>query len=167
MSTYSTDEPARDPAKWIAERRIIRAFYASDPTASRCVGRAISYTPYPTVVIEMPDGSRESWLASLCEPTSEVVAAPVSQGPPPPEHAIDDAEDYRFLADHIIELTNPADDDVAEVSIVMDAVTRLHQLAESLPCECPALEMGDDYGIADACLRCRALGRFADRRVDW
>lgn len=79
----------------------------------------------------------------------------------------DDESDYRLLADHVIGRTNPPDDDVAEVSIVMDAVTRLVNVVRTLPCSCPAPEMGDNFGFRDACQRCRALGRFADREVSW
>lgn len=88
-------------------------------------------------------------------------AAPAVQ----PDSGTYEDSDYRLLADTIIGLTNPPDDDVAEVSIVMDAVMRLAVVVRALPCTCPAPEMGDDLCMSDACARCQALGRFGDKEV--
>lgn len=72
----------------------------------------------------------------------------------------DDARDYRTLADEVIKWFNPADDDVAEVAIHMDAVKAAARYIESLACRCtPEAVHYDD----EPCARCAALGRVADR----
>lgn len=81
-----------------------------------------------------------------------------------PEQDTEDA-DYRLLADHIIALTNPPEDDAAEVAILMGVITRLRDFVITLPCECPADEMGVDFGEEDACDACRVLGRFNRKDV--
>lgn len=68
----------------------------------------------------------------------------------------DTDSDYRLLADHIIALTNPPDDDAAEVHVVMEAVSLLHDVVVNSPCQCE-----DDY----PCARCVALGRCGDVEV--
>lgn len=78
----------------------------------------------------------------------------------------DEYDDYRMLADHIIEKTNPADEDVSEVSIMMDAVTRLTDVVASIDCKCPAGSL-DDHGAYGACARCRALDQFQKVNVQW
>lgn len=77
-----------------------------------------------------------------------------------------DDTDYRMLCDAVFRHTNPADDDVAEVSIALDCVARLVDVVTALPCTCPPGSAADN-GIDGACARCRALGRFGDVRVDW
>ena len=59
--------------------------------------------------------------------------------------------EYRMLADVVIEKLNPIDGDEAEVALCMDAVVRIADYVESLPCTCvPAMH---------TCGRCHALGQ--------
>lgn len=52
---------------WVSNKQPVAARYAiGDAVHAR--GKVIAYTDQPTVVIEEPDGTRVSWLASLCEP---------------------------------------------------------------------------------------------------
>lgn len=74
-----------------------------------------------------------------------------------------DAKAYRDLADKVIEWFNPPDDDVAEIAIMLDAVTRAGEFIEALPCTC-----GDgaaEFDV-DPCKRCEALGRAANQSID-
>jgi hypothetical protein len=74
----------------------------------------------------------------------------------------DAPDDYRDLADVVIEAFNPADDDVAEFSIVSDAIQRAAQFVSSLPCKCtPAAIDPEQY--ATPCARCLVLGRRGDQ----
>lgn len=68
--------------------------------------------------------------------------------------------DYRLVVDRVIELLNPPDDDAAEVSICITAVEGIAGYVASLPCVC--LPGAAEYEV-DACDRCRALGRVADK----
>lgn len=58
----------------------------------------------------------------------------------------------------IIDAFNPPDDDVAQVSILLDAIETAALFIESQPCTCDAPD-------GDPCDRCVALGRFADVRI--
>lgn len=76
-----------------------------------------------------------------------------------------DETGYRMLADHVISLTNPPDEDAAEVWICMQAVSRLVDYVKDERCCCPVPEMDEDHGAWEACKRCFVLGRFNDREV--
>lgn len=54
--------------RWVRESQQVRAFYANDRT-TRGEGRVIAYTDRPTLILEYSDGTRDSWLAELCEQT--------------------------------------------------------------------------------------------------
>ncbi len=77
----------------------------------------------------------------------------------------EDRCDYRLLADQIIDLLHPPDDDVAEVGIVMDAVQRLAEYVTGLPCTCPPAAGPPDWDV-QPCGRCDALGRARDKAVE-
>lgn len=53
-------------------------------------------------------------------------------------------DDYRDLADVVIEAFNPADDDVAEFAIVADAIRRAAAFVASMPCRCIAAATDPD-----------------------
>jgi hypothetical protein len=74
-------------------------------------------------------------------------------------------DDYRMLADKIIELFNPPDDDAAEIAVLMDHLSHVADFVKACGCfcqECPS-HPGIDPNI---CRRCRALGREFDRLVE-
>jgi hypothetical protein len=78
----------------------------------------------------------------------------------------DDARnEYELLRDLIIERLNPRDDDVSEVSIMIEAVESITRFVESLPCTCPPNAGPPDWD-ALACPRCQVLGRARDARID-
>ena len=74
----------------------------------------------------------------------------------------DDICEYRLVADKIIILFNPADDDIAEPAIMIRAVEQAAGFIAGLPCTCTP-EMVDDY---QACGRCAALGQLAGKPAD-
>jgi hypothetical protein len=77
---------------------------------------------------------RTDWCA--CEPYGPVVC------------------DYRLLADKVVDLLDPRDDDAAEVSACMDAVERVANYVKSQPCTCTP---GHDD---EPCGRCAAIGQW-------
>ena len=77
----------------------------------------------------------------------------------------DDRCDYRWLADEVIRLLNPSDDDVAEVGILMDAVREVTDYVRGLPCTCAA-DAGPPLWDVQPCGRCAALGRARDKAVE-
>lgn len=76
---------------------------------------------------------------------------------------VDDPDQYRMLADHVIELFNPHDGDEAEVSLCMNSLSVAAKVLRALPCTCNT-EPGawDQLGEQACCDRCLALGRFQD-----
>ena len=76
-----------------------------------------------------------------------------------------DQAGYGMLRD-AIERLNPRDDDVAEVALLIAAINRVAEFAESLPCTCPP-NAGplSDWGV-NPCARCAALGRVLDRHEE-
>lgn len=70
--------------------------------------------------------------------------------------------DYGLLADVIGEAFNPPGDDVAEESILVDAVYRARDWIDGQPCRCTPDSLADHV----ACGRCYALGRLGDKPVD-
>lgn len=77
----------------------------------------------------------------------------------------EDRCDYRWLADEVISLLNPVDDDVAEVGILMDAVREIAGYVQGLPCTC-APDAGPPDWDVQPCGRCAALGRARDKVVE-
>lgn len=71
--------------------------------------------------------------------------------------------DYALLADVIGECFNPPDNDVAEESILVDALYDARDYIAATPCVCTPAEVLDGY---TECKRCRVLGRLADKTVD-
>lgn len=77
------------------------------------------------------------------------------------ELAVEKEEDYRMVADKIIELFNPPEDDAAEIHIVIEALKRAQKcLINEVECWC-ADKAGNPEN-EDPCDRCAALGRFDD-----
>jgi hypothetical protein len=79
-----------------------------------------------------------------------------------PTDPVEDAADYRTLANHVIAKLNPDGLfalDRVEVSICMDAITAITDYVESLRCRCSVKADGSP------CARCRALGRKRDEKV--
>lgn len=70
--------------------------------------------------------------------------------------------DYRLLADAVEQELNPPDGDEAEVSLCIDAVTRIAEFVRSLPCSCTP------EGVADGepCGRCAALGQLGAEALE-
>jgi hypothetical protein len=73
----------------------------------------------------------------------------------------DDRCGYRLLADEVIELFNPRDDDAAEVGICIDALGAAAEYIAAQPCTCPS-----DPDWWGACQRCQVLGRKADKPIE-
>lgn len=74
----------------------------------------------------------------------------------------DTDEHYRELADAVIDMFNPPDDDVAESAIIVDAIERAAEFIDGQPCLCTP-EVTDPDVLATPCARCLALGRRGDR----
>jgi hypothetical protein len=72
---------------------------------------------------------------------------------------VEDAADFRALADHIISLLNPPTPRTAETLTCMDAVSAVTGYVESLRCRCTIKADGSP------CPRCLALGRHHDEKV--
>jgi hypothetical protein len=70
--------------------------------------------------------------------------------------------DYEYLRDEIINLLNPADDDMAEPWIMVCALQFAVEFIQRQLCICTP-ERVEDH---DACPRCRALGRLDNKRVE-
>lgn len=73
----------------------------------------------------------------------------------------DDLCEYRMVADLVIDRLTPPDQDMAEVTVVCEAVERLAGYVEDLPCTCPPDVAPPEYG--QVCGRCAVLGRRADK----
>lgn len=95
-----------------------------------------------------------------------------SEYPPQGNNENPDREDarwYSMLRALIIDAFNPPDDDVAECSLLADAVVHVFQFIESAPCTCKVsddqVHVGDwvDY---DVCPRCEVLGRCNDVSIE-
>lgn len=69
---------------------------------------------------------------------------------------------YKWLRE-AIEPFNPVDEDVAEVSVLVHTLERVHRELVAMPCTCP-VNAGplSDWDVAP-CARCRALGRVLNR----
>jgi hypothetical protein len=77
----------------------------------------------------------------------------------------DEESEYRMLADHVIGLTNPPDDDAQdEVVLCMNAVSLLAKVVRGIKCTCNPADF-KEHGMDAACDRCKALGRFANIEV--
>jgi hypothetical protein len=106
----------------------------------------------PQLTIKVPR-SRVSLLADLAG--VEIIG----------KMSAEDADDFELLSDTITKHANPPDEDASCVWIMMQAVKRLAEAVETMTCACPAGDMGDSYGPDDACMKCRALGRFGGTLV--
>jgi hypothetical protein len=71
--------------------------------------------------------------------------------------------EYDLLATAIRDRFNPPDEDAALVVILINAVNRAADYIQSRPCMC---SIGVLDRIDDPCLRCMALGRAADMKVE-
>jgi len=78
--------------------------------------------------------------------------------------ALEDAQAYRLLADHIIDQINPPDGDGSEESILMDAVEGLVAYVRDQPCLCGRLP--DEESSEESCDRCRALGLYRNVQLE-
>lgn len=74
----------------------------------------------------------------------------------------EDAEDYHFLAEHMLQKLNPRDDDIALVAILCASVDRVVEFVEAQPCAC----LPDVEDTWESCRRCWALRRRADKPLD-
>lgn len=74
----------------------------------------------------------------------------------------EDVVEYRRLADKVIDLFNPPDEDADEGYILEKALGRIAEYVADTPCTCPA----DADGAYQACRRCFVLGRLKDEAVD-
>ena len=78
--------------------------------------------------------------------------------------AIDICE-YRMVADLVIRESNPPDQDMAEVAIVMEAIERLTAFVRAQSCTCPPTAGPPDFND-EPCQRCLALGRVRGELAD-
>ena len=68
---------------------------------------------------------------------------------------------YEVLRDTIVQAFNPPDDDVAEESLMTDALDKAWAFIVQQPCSCPP-DAGPPDFEGDACYRCEVLGRARD-----
>jgi hypothetical protein len=120
-------------------------------TVGECAGPLLKQHP-ALADVRLPDGldseTAEAWLASQVVRFGERL--PVSPL----------GERYRLLADHIISEFNPPDGVVAEIAIVMNAVSFAAAYIREQPCTCV-----DDID-AEACDRCQVLGQDHGKPVE-
>lgn len=167
-----------DPIALIGKRALARTAQG-EPHGH---GRVIAYTDRPTYVIERPDGTRFSWLATLCEEEKtgmQYVRVPDLKAgmrcSAVVNHPLYEIEDIAILneeGDRRVTFSHPPIDgvpglvtvirykptDLVEVHLTLDeAVAEFHRLERA---EADALQRGYDLGAqrSDMAALARSLG---------
>lgn len=75
-------------------------------------------------------------------------------------------QDYELLRDCVIDRLNPRDDDIGEPALMVEAIEFAARfIEEQAACACPT-DAGEPSWGSPPCLRCQALGRVHNERID-